>query len=207
MQFFTRGHVAPDTEPVAAPGGNHQRLPALLRVVRAPAIQQARQLGHVAALGIAADNRAGQLTQQIIALGCRGDVAAQYQVCTQTSLCCGECGCPAVIALQTTAGDERVVTLGKGMSDDKFQLANLVAAEQTARQVVALHPQPVSATPALSGTGQILQWRGALGQRNPLWQRQPTHQPMDLSVPLGNTAWTCMRWNFISTLLATLSTT
>ena len=95
-----------------------------------------------------------------------------------------------MIALQAAAGNECVAAFRQGMGDDELELADLVATEQAAAEVVALDPEPVALPPALAGTGQVLQGGGPAGQFDPRWELRRGHQPMDLRVPFGSTAWT-----------------
>ena len=72
-------------------------------------------------------------------------------------------GSAAVIALQTTAGDQGIVTIIDGVGRDELQLAHLVAAQGGAGQVVALYPQTMATAPFFRGAAEVLQggWRAS----------------------------------------------
>jgi hypothetical protein len=187
-QLFTGSDIAPGAKSVAATGGNRQRLAPKTGIVILPVGEQLRKLVGVALFGIAVDAGTRQLVQQVVAFAAGGLFPAQQKVYRQATLGTGEGGGAAVVALQTAAGNQGVVTLGKRVGDDKLELANLVATEQTAAQVVPLDPESLAAAPALTGPSQVLQRGGPAGQFDPRRQLKRSHQAMDLSVPFGSTA-------------------
>jgi hypothetical protein len=58
------------------------------------------------------------------------------------------CG-PTVVTLQPAAGYQGVITVVLSVGGDELQLANLVAAEGAAGEIIAFDPQPVAAPPIL----------------------------------------------------------
>ncbi len=134
-----------------------------------PVDEQLVYFRDVLLLRVTTDRRTGQPVEQQIAFGLRRRLAPQQQVYRQPKLGPRKSRGPAVVALQTAAGDERVIAVIDGVGGDELQLAHLVATEGTAGQVVALDPQAMAATPLAGGAFEVLQRGWRAGQVDPAW--------------------------------------
>ena len=70
-----------------------------------------------------------------------------------TQLCTNIGRRTGMIALQTTAGDQRVYTLGLSETGYELQFANLVTRQCRTCQIVAFYPKALTTAPGRSRSG------------------------------------------------------